>query len=64
MSEKVKLGRPPNGERRKRMRTITFAVTDDVVAALRELEDALGPPVRGRTSVVLRNLILNARRKL
>lgn len=56
---KVKLGRPFKGNEGG-MRKVTFRVDEETDAALKVLEESVGPRVRGRTSILLRKLILDA----
>jgi hypothetical protein len=60
MSATKKFGRPPAGEARESMRKVTFRLDAETLAALEVLEVDVGPDVRGRRSVLLRRLILNA----
>ena len=57
----MKLGRPKKTESRIPLPTITFRVDEETELALRELETEFSA-VRGRRSVLLRRLILEAAR--
>jgi hypothetical protein len=61
---KKKLGRPYADDRDGEMARITFRVDAETKAALEKLEKAEGPNIRGRRSIVLRKLILEAVRQL
>lgn len=58
-----KPGRPWSEEPREALTKITFKVDDETLQALKDLEAAAGANIRGRRSVVLRQLILDARRR-
>ncbi len=47
-------------KRKGEMRVVTFRIDRDTLAALEELEASM-PKVRGRRSIILRKLILDAR---
>jgi hypothetical protein len=61
----IKLGRPrDDAPPRARLKSITFKLDEETAVALERVEQALGgPDLRGRTSAVLRRLILEADRK-
>lgn len=64
MATTRKLGRPANDEpKRDDLTTVVFKVDGETLAALKLLEAAAGPNIRGRRSAVLRELILGAIRK-
>ena len=61
----IRLGRPPKGTESLTLRRITFCVDPETLAALEALEADLDlPKVRGRRSLLLRKLILDAHQRL
>lgn len=59
----IKLGRPSNSDSRERaqLRSITFKVDEETAGMLEQLErEMVGAKIRGRTSIVLRQLIRDA----
>lgn len=64
MSDRLRLGRPPDGRPAQTLRTVTFRVDEETDQALAKLISAVGgPKIRGKLSVVLRRLILDAANK-
>ena len=61
----IKLGRPrDDAPHRAELKSITFKLDEETAAALERVERVFGgPDLRGRTSAVLRRLILEADRK-
>ncbi len=59
-----KTGRPRRGEERGEMDKVVFRIDAETRIALEELERGVGAAVRGRRSVLLRRLILEAHKKL
>lgn len=57
-----KLGRPMSRENRDAMVQICFKADKETLRALTVLEKTVGAEVRGRRSVLLRRLILDARK--
>lgn len=59
---RLKLGRPfvDDTSEDKALTKVSFRVDGETLAALEQLERDAGPAVRGRRSIVLRQLILDA----
>jgi hypothetical protein len=63
----MKVGRPSQGETRAGRHVVTFRADDETIAAIDELEAAItssGVVMKNRRSIVIRQVLLEARARL